>query len=198
MSHVHLLLLLLLLLLVLGHQDHNCLLSFPDENVTHLTNMIITHESLVSTVKLSRWLREHMLDLKFSWQWHEEYGLLGCNCVFQRQPDISEEHITSIFRAERVSQAKNQQKQVAEWADLFLGLLLHPEDGGNIFFWNVGLSLNYMQLQLRKPYSSREYIIQSTESYVTRSKTELTTNKVQRTHHLGMKTNIIRSSGLGW
>jgi hypothetical protein len=34
------------------------------------------------------------------------------------------------------------------------GLLLDPEDGGDISLWNVGFSRNYMVLQARRPYTS--------------------------------------------
>jgi hypothetical protein len=37
-------------------------------------------------------------------------------------------------------------------------LLFNPEDGGDIFHQNVRLSLNYVALQLRKPYFSKRMI----------------------------------------
>jgi hypothetical protein len=40
----------------------------------------------------------------------EDYCVLGCNAVVRRQPDVSEEHIASIFRVKEWAK-KDQQKQ---------------------------------------------------------------------------------------
>jgi hypothetical protein len=47
--------------------------------------------------------------------------------------DVSEGHIASIFRVEKISSAKNQ--RASRWqAELFFG----PEVGGDMFLRNVG------------------------------------------------------------
>jgi hypothetical protein len=50
------------------------------------------------------------------------------------------------------SHARNQQKQVASWAGILLYLLFNPEDGGDMFLQNIGLSLDFNALQRRRLY----------------------------------------------
>jgi hypothetical protein len=54
-------------------------------------------------------------------------------------PDVSEEHIVSIFRVEGLNQARNQFSLPQASAGFLLGLLFKAEDGGYMFVRNVGL-----------------------------------------------------------
>jgi hypothetical protein len=49
------------------------------------------------------------------------------------------------IQVRRVSKVRKQQKQA---------YFFNPEDEGNVFLRNVGLSLNYTVLQSRRPYTS--------------------------------------------
>jgi hypothetical protein len=78
--------------------------------------------------------------------------------------DVSEEHIASIFRVEKISWARNQHE--SRWqAHVCLAhvltlvscsaYVLDPEDGGDMFLRNVGwYSTDYMTLYPRRWYSS--------------------------------------------
>jgi hypothetical protein len=72
----------------------------------------------------------------------------------------SEEQIAVIFRAaeeakQETSKSRWQVSRACLWLLLFfyLGLLFHPEDDGDMFVRNAGLSLNYTALETRRPYS---------------------------------------------
>jgi hypothetical protein len=55
--------------------------------------------------------------------------------------NVSEEHITSIFRWKRLLPSSD---------GFLLALFFNPEDGGNMFLRNVSFFPNYTVLQLRK------------------------------------------------
>jgi hypothetical protein len=74
-----------------------------------------------------------------------EYDLLGCNSVQFGEPDISEEHIVSIFRVEECVKKK-------PGSDACLGcfvalLTFDPEDGSDIFLLNNVFCSNYRRFQ---------------------------------------------------
>jgi hypothetical protein len=43
-----------------------------------------------------------------------------------------------------------------------LGLLIDAADGGDVFWWNVGLSENCTQIQPRNPYSPYIFVMKNT------------------------------------
>jgi hypothetical protein len=62
--------------------------------------------------------------------------------------DVSEEHIASIFRVEKISSAGNQREsrwhaggKLSGWFPAEL-IFLDPEDGGDMFLRNMWLTLN--------------------------------------------------------
>jgi hypothetical protein len=64
------------------------------------------------------------------------------------------ENITSIFRVKE--QAKHEtSRSRRQAAGFLLGLLLKPEDGGDMFLQNVRLSPSCMELQPTRLYSSQ-------------------------------------------
>lgn len=80
-------------------------------------------------------------------------------CIVQIQPNVSEEDTASILRVE----ARNPQKHVirrdlphAVYSvyRLLRWFSFDPEDGGKLFFRNVGISTNYTALQPNVPCDS--------------------------------------------
>jgi hypothetical protein len=89
---------------------------------------------------------------------YEEFYPPGYNpCVVRwKSVDVSEEHISSIFRIERLSQARSQHEAGNKQSLLvsFFGLFFEPEYRGDIFLWNVDwLSKVYIKLYRRKQIS---------------------------------------------
>jgi hypothetical protein len=75
----------------------------------------------------------------------EEYGLLSrlCCVAYFRDSPTFQRNTASPLRLLSAS------------ATFLLSLLFSSENGSSMFLQNVGLSLNYLVLQCRKPYSSQ-------------------------------------------
>jgi hypothetical protein len=69
--------------------------------------------------------------------------------------DVSEEHIASIFRVEKISWARNQ-REIRWQAIPQIAYFFDPADRGDMFLRNVGWhSTHYTTLYLRSWYSSK-------------------------------------------
>jgi hypothetical protein len=87
--------------------------------------------------------RTRAKDLRFSWR------------VIPGQPDISEEHIASIFEVEEQAKQETCRRRLPPFsAGFLLSLLFGPEDGDSMFLRTVWLFPNYTVLQTRKGHSS--------------------------------------------
>jgi hypothetical protein len=75
---------------------------------------------------------------------------MPCNL---EKPDVSEEHMAPIVRAEAWTKKETSKKQAASRDGSLLGLLFNLTDGGFIFLLNVGIFPNYTTLQARRTYS---------------------------------------------
>jgi hypothetical protein len=76
---------------------------------------------------------------------YEEYGLVGCNSLYvvRGQPDVSEEHITSMFRIQELSLLSSP----PAYAGSLIGLIILMR--GRYF------PPKYTTLQSRRPYTKQ-------------------------------------------
>jgi hypothetical protein len=87
------------------------------------------------------------------------FGLSVCSGLrfrlVRRQPDVSEENVTSIFRVENPCK-KPAEPELSTSASVssMLGLLFESEGEGDKRLRNVEVSLNYMALPVNRRYYS--------------------------------------------